>query len=68
MSHVLPSVKPVLPRVSGTEKKKNVFPLLLVFTSFNMSVASKMIWNRRKIRRYELGLDLVLVLYKAGVV
>lgn len=28
----------------------------------------KIIWNRRKIRRHALGLDLVLVLYKAGVV
>lgn len=48
-------------------KKKNannVFVLLIVFASFNLSVASKIIWNRRKIRRYELGLDLVL--YKAG--
>lgn len=26
----------------------------------------KIIWNRRKIRRHELGLHLVLVLYKSG--
>lgn len=50
MSNVLPSVKPILPRVSVTKKKKenNVFLLLIVFASFNMSVGGKMIWNRRK--------------------
>lgn len=36
-----------------------------MFASFNVSVASKMIWNRRKIRKCELGLDWVLVLYRA---
>lgn len=67
MSNVLPSVKPILPTVSLTKKKKenNVFLLLIVFAAFNMSIGGKMIWNRRN-RRYELGLDLVLVLYKAG--
>ena len=35
---------------------------------FKISCCGKLIWNRREIKRYELGLDLVLVWYKAGSV